>query len=164
MDKNNIKIYLASPLGFSESTFSFMNKIEEELENLNFNVLNPWKLCSVEDFKEIDKIEDPKLKIEKLKILNYKIGERNEQSILDSDLIIAILDGVDVDSGTASEIGYACAKRKMIYGYRNDFRQAGENLGSIINIQVEYWIKKNGGKIFLDLDEMIKYFKIKYKK
>ena len=152
------KIYLASPFGFSESTFSFMNKFEQALEELQFIIFNPWKLCSAYDFKEIDKIQDPKMKIEKLKDLNYKIGQRNENSILESDIIIAILDGIDVDSGTASEIGYACAKGKKIYGYRNDFRQAGENLGSIINVQVEYWITKSGGKIFQSLDEMIKYF------
>ena len=161
--ENNKKIYLASPFGFSESTFSFMNKFEQALEELQFIILNPWKLCSIDDFKEIDEIQDPKMKIEKLKELNYKIGERNENSILESDIIIAILDGIDVDSGTASEIGYACAKGKKIYGYRNDFRQAGENLGSIINVQVEYWISKSGGKIFQSFDEMVKYFETKIK-
>lgn len=154
MEKTKKIVYLASPLGFSESTFSFMNEFELVLEQLNFTVLNPWKLCSADDFKEIDKIDDPKQKIEKLKELNYRIGERNEKSILESEVIFAILDGVDVDSGTASEIGYACAKGKKIYGYRNDFRQAGENLGSIVNVQIEYWIAKSGGKIFQSLDEL----------
>jgi len=160
---NNKKIYLASPFGFSESTFSFMNKFEQALEELQFIILNPWKLCSTDDFKEIVNIQDPKMKIEKLKELNYKIGQRNEKSILESDIIIAILDGIDVDSGTASEIGYACAKEKKIYGYRNDFRQAGENLGSIINVQVEYWIAKSGGKIFQSLDELTKFFEAENK-
>lgn len=38
--------------------------------------------------------------------------------------MLAILDGQDVDSGTAAEIGYAFARRKPIVGYRGDLRVA----------------------------------------
>ena len=38
-----------------------------------------------------------------------------------SDVANAVLDGTDVDSGTASEIGYAFAKGKAIVGYRGVF-------------------------------------------
>ena len=37
-----------------------------------------------------------------------------------SDLVVAVLDGVDVDSGTAWEIGYAYAKGKPVIGLRTD--------------------------------------------
>jgi nucleoside 2-deoxyribosyltransferase len=154
-----LKIYLASPFGFSESTRGFMENLEEQISSLNYEVLNPWRITSPEEFKWINDIKNLQLMKEKFSELNFKIGQKNEHAINDSDVILAILDGTDVDSGTASEIGYACAKNKKIFGYRNDSRLAGENYGSKINIQVEYWIKKSGGKIFQDLNELLVFFK-----
>jgi nucleoside 2-deoxyribosyltransferase len=37
-------------------------------------------------------------------------------------LLVANLDGVDVDSGTAWEIGYAIAQKKTVIGIRTDLR------------------------------------------
>ena len=42
---------------------------------------------------------------------------------------MAVLDGTDVDSGTAAEIGYAFARGKLIVGYRGDFRLSADNEG-----------------------------------
>ena len=39
-----------------------------------------------------------------------------------ADIVVASLNGVDVDSGTAFEIGYAFAKRKKLFGLHTDFR------------------------------------------
>lgn len=39
-----------------------------------------------------------------------------------ADLVIAILDGPDADSGTSVELGYAFARQKPILGVRTDFR------------------------------------------
>ena len=58
-----------------------------------------------------------------------------------------MLDGVDVDSGTAAEIGYAFARGKLIVGYRGDFRLSADNEGSVVNLQVEYFIRESGGTI-----------------
>jgi nucleoside 2-deoxyribosyltransferase len=71
-----------------------------------------------------------------------------------SDLIFAVLDGVDVDSGTAAEIGYGFAKGKKIVGYRGDFRLSADNEGSIVNLQVEYFIKASGGTILTRLADV----------
>lgn len=71
-----------------------------------------------------------------------------------SDIVTANLDGVDVDSGTASEIGYAAGRGIPIFGYRTDFRLAGDNIGSLVNLQVESFITGNGrGHITSDLEE-----------
>ncbi|NJK72536.1 MAG: hypothetical protein HC926_04370 [Synechococcaceae cyanobacterium SM2_3_60] len=37
-----------------------------------------------------------------------------------SEIVVANLSGVDVDSGTAFEVGYAYAKGKPIYGIRSE--------------------------------------------
>ncbi len=71
-------------------------------------------------------------------------------------LIIAVLDGTDVDSGTAAEIGYAFAKAKRIIGYRGDLRLAADNEGCTVNLQVEYFIAASGGEIVRTLDDLVR--------
>lgn len=46
-----------------------------------------------------------------------------------ADLVIAVLDGTDVDSGTAFEVGYANARKVPIIGIRTDLRSHGEDIG-----------------------------------
>jgi len=41
-----------------------------------------------------------------------------------ADLVVAVLDGPDVDSGTAFEVGYAHARGIPIIGIRTDFRKS----------------------------------------
>ena len=64
-----------------------------------------------------------------------------------ADGVVAMLDGADVDSGTAAEIGYAFARGKLIVGYRGDFRLSADNEGGMVNLQVEYFIRESGGTI-----------------
>lgn len=45
------------------------------------------------------------------------VGEKNAKAIEFSDGILALLDGTDADSGTASETGCVFA----LVGYRGDF-------------------------------------------
>ena len=69
----------------------------------------------------------------------------------DSNCVLAVLDGTDVDSGVAAEIGYAYANAKRVFGIRRDFRQTGDNMGATVNLQVEYCIYASGGEIFNNL-------------
>lgn len=75
-----------------------------------------------------------------------------------SDAVLSILDGPDVDSGTAAEIGYAFAKNKPIVGYRGDFRLSADNVGGIVNLQVEYFIRASGGTIVTAFDAIAAEF------
>jgi nucleoside 2-deoxyribosyltransferase len=68
--------------------------------------------------------------------------------------VVAILDGVDVDSGTAAEIGYAFAKGRPILGYRGDFRLSADNEGATVNLQVEYFIRQSGGDIVTAIEKL----------
>ena len=88
--------------------------------------------------------------------LNLVMGERNAQAIKDSDGMIAVLDGVDIDSGTAGEIGYAYGLGKIIAGYRGDFRLSADNEGSTVNLQVEYFIRSSGGEIVTSIEDFDK--------
>ena len=86
--------------------------------------------------------------------LNVEIGEHNRKLIDECEAVFAVLDGVDVDSGTAAEIGYAYARDKKIVGYRGDFRLSADNEGSIVNLQVEYFIRASGGTIISEISHM----------
>ena len=44
-----------------------------------------------------------------------------------SDAVLAILDGAEVDSGVAWEMGYAYARGKPVVGVRTDFRPGAEH-------------------------------------
>ena len=77
----------------------------------------------------------------------------------------AILDGGPaVDDGVASEIGYYAALVEngvipkgfgRIFALRSDFRLA-ENIGCLVNAQIEGYIHQTGGKISKTLDEWFK--------
>ena len=51
--------------------------------------------------------------------------------------VVALLDGPQVDDGTAWEIGYAYAKGIPVYGLRTDFRQAGDTGSSYANSMIQ---------------------------
>lgn len=112
-------IYLAAPL-FSEAECDFNRKLREELQGIGFNVFLPQ-----EDSNNIhDKINRQKI------IFNKNLAE-----IENSDIIVAVIDGADVDSGTAWEIGYAFAKGKHVIGFRTDFRTLG--IEGTVNLMIE---------------------------
>ncbi|WP_424630445.1 nucleoside 2-deoxyribosyltransferase [Bradyrhizobium sp. SYSU BS000235] len=141
-----MKIYLAGPLGFSEAGRAFHLEMVKLLAREGHDVLDPWAF----EPKTIAKVlampygEARRAAWAKL---NPRIGLANQKLIDKADVIVAVLDGVDVDSGTASEIGYGFARGKRIIGYRGDFRIAAENEGSVVNLQVEYFIRASGGAI-----------------
>lgn len=86
------------------------------------------------------------------------IAQGDTQKLLESDLMIAILDGVNLDAGVAAEIGVAYAHKIPIIGFYSDSRQLGatnpqkiqalqeiaENQFFYINLYVVGLIKLNG--------------------
>ena len=151
------KIYLASPLGFSEAGRKFYY---EELVPLiiksGLDVLDPWKLTPPADIRRVEAMDYGQAKRHAWRELNLVMGERNAKAINESDGMIAILDGVDIDSGTASEIGYAYGLGKLIAGYRGDFRLSADNEGSTVNLQVEYFIRSSGGELVTSIEDFDK--------
>lgn len=148
------KVYLASPLGFAESTRDFMSVIERQIAACGYTVVNPWHLADPQQFEATAAIENAEQRRQAFHKVNMEVAAKNEKAIRECQMVVGVLDGVDVDSGTASEIGFAYALGKRIYGYRGDFRMAGDNEGSLINLQVEYWIENSGGCIVRNLDEL----------
>ena len=86
--------------------------------------------------------------------LNREIGANNRAAIDAAQGMVAILDGADVDSGTAAEIGYAFAAGKLIVGYRGDSRVSVDNEGGLVNLQVEFFIRQSGGTIVTRYEDL----------
>ena len=149
------RIYLASPLGFSEAGTQFIRQfLRPELERLGAQVINPFDLINKERIEEIGKMPVSPARIDAWRALNVEIGKLNQNSIDSCEIVFAVLDGPDVDSGTASEIGYAYAKQKLIVGYRGDFRLSADNEGGMVNLQVEHFIRSSGGTIVSRVSEI----------
>jgi nucleoside 2-deoxyribosyltransferase len=150
-----MRVYLAGPLGFSEAGTAFHNsEIVAAFAALKCEILDPWQLAPASKIVEISEMPYGEPKRAAWEALNPEIGGINAAAIKKCDLVFAVLDGTDVDSGTASEIGYAFALGKKILGYRGDFRLSADNEGSIVNLQVEYFIKASGGEIFKHIAEL----------
>lgn len=156
------KLYLAGGYGFSEMGSMAIKSIETVLQPI-FSVYNPFIESTMlgNQSAAIDQqLKSPMASIDRQKLfgqlveINRQIGAENAKHIRDSDVILAILDGLDMDSGTCAEIGYAFGLGKRIFGYRSDFRNAGENVASIVNLQVQYFIEASGGKIFRSIHEL----------
>lgn len=112
-------VYLAAPL-FSEAECDFNRKLRDNIIDLGFRVFLPQ-----EDSNNIkDKTNRQEI-----------IFGKNCAAIENSDIIIAVIDGADVDSGTAWEIGYAYSKGKTILGLRTDFRTLG--IEGNVNLMIE---------------------------
>lgn len=149
------KIYLAWPLWFSESWRDFIyNTIMPKLKSLWYEILFPWELSDDDYIKSVFSMPDWVAKTIEFKKMNTIIWWNNAKAIQECDYIFAVLDGVDVDSGTASEIGYgACLWRKIIW-YRSDYRRSWENEWVVINLQVQYFIELNQWKIISTINEL----------
>jgi len=140
------KIYFAAPL-FAESEQAYNKLIVDEIREI---------------FPEQVEIYLPQENAD----INDKSGYASSVDILEadlahvdsSDIMIAILDGNEIDPGVAAEIGYAFSEGKTLIGLLTDIRQQGwdndkklEALGSVgenqfiyRNLFVTGMINKNG--------------------
>lgn len=151
-----IKAYTAGPYGFSEAgRYFYTQRYLPALRKIGLEILDPWAMA---DEARIKRIQAMPFGIEQQQAwqrFNQITGRMNAIAIQKAGLVIAVLDGVDVDSGTAAEIGYAAGLGKPVFGYRGDFRLSADNIGSTVNLQVEYFIRMHGGKIATTLDELL---------
>jgi nucleoside 2-deoxyribosyltransferase len=112
-------VYLAAPL-FSEAECDFNRKLRDLIMDDGFQVFLPQ-----EDSNNIH-VEKNRQEI---------IFNKNLAALDKSDIIVAVIDGADVDSGTAWEIGYAYSKGKSVLGLKTDFRTLG--IEGTVNLMIE---------------------------
>lgn len=128
-----VKVYLAAPL-FSDAEREFNRKLREEIENIGVSVFLPQ-----EDSNDCGDSEEE----------NETIYHKNVAAIDASDAIVAVLDGSDVDSGTAWEVGYGYASGKPVYGIKTDFRSMGKE--GPVNLMIFFSLRR----LFMSVEELL---------
>lgn len=122
------KIFVAGPL-FSEGEIWLDKQVVALVEKLGFKALWSWR-----DEKELIKRGELAGKD-----WTYKIFVLNREFLDKSDMVVAVLDGTDVDSGTAYEIGYSIAKGKKVIGIKTDGRLHGKD--QVVNLMIQESVK-----------------------
>ncbi len=118
-----MKVFIAGPL-FSQTEREFNLKVDKFSRNHGFETFLPPR-----EVGEIWK----KIRTQGRRAYR-KIYEEDLSGLEGVDFVVAILDGPDVDSGTAFEVGYACAKGKPVIGLKTDMRvyAVGEEVNNML--------------------------------
>jgi len=140
------RCYVASPLGFTAPGRHYYREVLLPALAAVVTPVDPWTLTSEQEVKDAQVAG-------RQHELTLEIGRRNVEAIESCVLLAACLDGQEVDSGTAAEIGFAAARGLRCFGVRTDLRQAGED-GALVNLQVETFIVRSGGRISSSLEEL----------
>jgi nucleoside 2-deoxyribosyltransferase/predicted secreted protein len=114
------KVYLAAPL-FSEAERTYNATIAALLEKNLFEVYLPQEAGDDSDTRGESE--------------QHRLFGKNLQELEDSDIVVAIIEGADADSGTAWEMGYAFGQEKPVIALRTDFRRVGHN--EHVNLMLE---------------------------
>ena len=145
-------LYLASPLGFHEPGRHYLATVLlPRLADAGWQVLDPWVDEGGVVGAALATAPGPE-RLAALAEMSRIIGARNRRLLADATAVLAVLDGSDIDSGVAAEIGWAAARGTPVVGWRSDFRLA-EHEASRINIQVEDFVVASGGRLVTSLDE-----------
>jgi len=127
------RIYLAAPL-FSEAERSYNAAVADLLRQHAFEVYVPQE--AGDDTAHRDMPE------------HARIYEKNKKALSGADVVVAVIDGADADSGTAWEMGYAAAQKKPVVALRTDFRRVGTH--EHVNLMLE-----QSSTVVKDRDELL---------
>ena len=114
------RVYLAAPL-FSEAERNYNLSVAGLLRENLFDVFLPQE--TGDDSASRNKEEQ------------VRIFSDNLRTLKNADIVVAVIDGADADSGTSWEMGYASALGKQIIALRTDFRRSGRY--EKVNIMLE---------------------------
>ena len=134
-------IYIASPL-FSVMERNFIDNIVNVIsERLVLNLRNDFYI----PHRDSDYTDS--------EILIY---DENIKNLNECDIMVAVLDGGDIDSGTAFEIGYFTSQNKIVLGLLTDKRSYNEegDLNTKLNTMV-FGTCGYGVLVFSDIDDLI---------
>lgn len=159
-----MKAYLANGL-FSESDIMYNKLIADTMRSF---------IPGVELYvpQENEEINDKESYADSMQIF-----EADKEKLMESDFLIAVIDGPEIDSGVAAEIGLFSSLGKPIYALYTDVRLKGtknhkkihalkedpfENQFAYKNLFVIGMIKASGGEIYSRLSQMVAHLSVKY--
>ena len=148
-----MRIYLASPTGFSSEHKTYRDRVKARLVALGHDVADPWDANYSALFQDMDDFGH-KERLSYNRWAGDVIARANHDTLVGCDVVLGILDGTEPDSGTVSEVAFGAGIGKVAYGLRTDFRDCGDMAGIPINLQVLYFIEASGGKLFRTVEEV----------
>jgi nucleoside 2-deoxyribosyltransferase len=156
-------VYVSSPLGFSVFGRQALQLLHEELRAAGFHVRDPWDWPGQRDpvapIRTADLLLTARLAGERRDWqVSQEIAARNITELRAARAMLAILDGADVDSGVAAEVGFASAIGTPVVGLRTDDRATSDSSGYLVNLQVTHLIAHSGppeGRVTRDVPEAI---------
>ncbi|MFZ4585904.1 MAG: nucleoside 2-deoxyribosyltransferase [Acidimicrobiia bacterium] len=147
-------VYLASPLGFSAAGQLWYEQVlVPAVRARGIGVLDPWS--GAHQLEAALALPPGRDRERALRVASREIAGANFAMIRASHGVLAVLDGTDVDSGTAAEMGYALAHGKPVFGLRTDVRKTGDHELTLVNLQVEECVFASGGIIDTRLDPVL---------
>lgn len=141
------RCYIASPLGFTEAGRDYYAARYRPALAEHVEPLDPWALSQPAEFAAAAAEG-------REHAFGIEVGARNARAIRSAQLLIAQLDGQEVDAGTAAEVGYAAALGVICLGIRSDLRASGEP-GMRVNLQLEAFVVLSGGFVAGSLDDLV---------
>lgn len=126
-------IYLANPYGFSAQQKSLLlPELAGALEGLGLEVWEPFERNNQVDFAQAG--------------WAYRIGQADYRDVVESDGILAVVNGVPPDEGVMVELGMAIALKKPTFLFRDDFRSASDSGEYPLNLMLFTGIPQEGWK------------------
>lgn len=107
---SHYQIYLAAPL-FSDAERAYNLEVAGLLRKNYFDVFLPQETSDNPGTRNTEE--------------QGRIFTVNLNALKAADMVVAVIDGADADSGTSWEMGFASALGKKVIGIRTDFRRAG---------------------------------------
>ena len=150
-------MYLAGPSGFYEAgRLWHQSVVIPAISRAGLVPIDPWANQSAIADVMASMDFGPERR-DALSGANLATGRYDLGLIDESEAVLACLDGQDVDSGTAVEIGYAFARGLLIVGLRTDIRWSADNEGGVVNLMVETCVIDSGGILTASLDGAVEF-------
>ena len=128
-------VYIAGPL-FDDHERRYLEEIASVLESKKFETFLPHRDAGLVEGEFTDKLKEV-------------IFTTDIKALEKADIVVALLTGRDIDSGTAAEIGYAYANKKELIG-------VSANNIKVLNTFV-WGLFDSGKKIVSDINELEEY-------
>jgi nucleoside 2-deoxyribosyltransferase/predicted house-cleaning noncanonical NTP pyrophosphatase (MazG superfamily) len=138
-----MRIYCAGPI-FTPSQRAWLRLLGERLRKDGHDAFVPAE--AEQEFVEATRVPKEKER--------HSTFRANVAKLAAAQLVVACLDGVDADSGTAWEVGFAYGRRIPILGYRSDYRTLGREgtVNLMLNLSCSrlLWVPTATEELMLD--------------
>jgi len=134
-------IYLAGPL-FTQAEREWNVRIAAGLREAGFTVILPQERA--------EEVIQPDAPLPVRLLYEYALD-----GIQEADVVVAILDGSDPDSGTSFECGYAHAIGRPLIGLRTDIRLGGDDPAYNVNLMLSQAVQAFVCTASTDLQELV---------